>query len=196
MLLCSVLVAVVTDQYSGHEQHGPNAFLQTWKVNERAKLPQGLKDMLKTGREWKVSFESVKLSQETKERLPAWYHVGATGRMRWMNNTSLSKCLRNNHGIQTIEDLLKVSRRPRSMGMLRHRRKNCRCTDCREDRNAEGCRAPYLCVEAAERILNQIQEKWDPRMITVDDNLSLSKEQCRHNQTHCRQQERPPSTHL
>ncbi|KAI0345424.1 hypothetical protein BDW22DRAFT_1471023, partial [Trametopsis cervina] len=51
-------------------------FLQTWTVNASAKsnLPSFLKDLLNLAKEYKVSFNSIKLNAEAKRRMPLWLH--------------------------------------------------------------------------------------------------------------------------
>ncbi|KAJ7018664.1 hypothetical protein C8F04DRAFT_894320, partial [Mycena alexandri] len=57
-----------------------------------------------------------------------------------------------------------------------YRRRNCACNTCRSDRGA-GCDSPYKCHEEAVKILDCIDEKWDPRIAVNLPNPELTKEE-------------------
>ncbi|GBE83696.1 hypothetical protein SCP_0507520 [Sparassis crispa] len=89
-----------------------NIFLQTWKVNIQpsSHLPIFLKKLLKTGTKYKVTFGTLKPSKNLQSKLPIWYHFGAGERFRSLNNSPSGKCLRDNHNVATIGDLLKTTK--------------------------------------------------------------------------------------
>jgi hypothetical protein len=63
--------------------------------------------MPKTEKNFNLSFESLKLSDTLKKKLPAWYHIGVNHQVpSKLNITAASKCLRRQHKIQTIGDLV------------------------------------------------------------------------------------------
>jgi len=99
--------------------------------------PPKHRTMLKTGKEFNLNFEALKLPDSLKIKLPAWYHIGIKNLQNSkLNNTPGSKCLRDNHGTRTVGDLIKNTKRGRDNtpphGHLD--RKNCACKYCRSDR--------------------------------------------------------------
>ncbi|KAJ7469511.1 hypothetical protein FB451DRAFT_1176747 [Mycena latifolia] len=84
-----------------------------------------------------------------------------------------AKCLRNIHGVRTVGHILDIIQR----NYHRHsRRRNCACNSCRADRLL-GCDYPYKCQEEAIKILDCIDEKWDPRCTTNQPNAELTAEE-------------------
>jgi hypothetical protein len=74
-----------------------NVYLQTWKsgFHSGSTLPKSIQTMLKAGKDFNLSFESLKLSDMLKEKLPAWYYIGVNHQLSSkLNNTAASKCLR------------------------------------------------------------------------------------------------------
>ena len=85
-----------------------NTYLQSWNTSLHAtsKLSKDIIQMMKTGQKFGVSFEALKLSDLIKEQLPAWYHLGTGQHMVSLNNQSASKCLRDNHLVKTVGQLI------------------------------------------------------------------------------------------
>ena len=85
-----------------------NTYLQSWnpKLHMASKLFKDIIQMMKTGQKLGVSFEALKLSDLVKDQLPAWYHLGVGKHMASLNNQGASKCLRNNHCVKTVGDLV------------------------------------------------------------------------------------------
>jgi hypothetical protein len=54
-----------------------NIYLQSWKpgLHPVSTLPQNIRKMLKTGKEFNLNFEALKLPDSLKMKLPAWYHI-------------------------------------------------------------------------------------------------------------------------
>ena len=121
-----------------------NVYLQSWKpgLHSASTLPQNIKTMLKTGKEFNLNFEALKLSDSLKMKLPAWYHIGINNPPNnKLNNTAGSKCLRDNHGAKTVGDLTKNVKRGRDNTPPHHHldRINCACKYCKSDRQTHGC---------------------------------------------------------
>jgi exonuclease III len=144
-----------------------NVYLQTWKpsLHSRSNLPACIRTMLKTGKELNVNFESLKLSDALKLKLPIWYHIGVDRLLpNRLNNTQASKCLREKHKVKSVSDLIQNIKRGRDNSPL-HRhldRTNCACTYCQEDKSTYKCEAPNRCYNMAGRLLERIQPKWHP----------------------------------
>ena len=85
-----------------------NTYLQSWNLSLHAtsKLSKEIIQMMKTRQKFGVDFEALKLSDLVKEQLPAWYHLGTGQHMVSLNNQNASKCLRDNHLVKTVGDLV------------------------------------------------------------------------------------------
>ena len=85
-----------------------NLYLQSWNPNLHAtsKLPKDIIQMMKTRQKFGVNFEALKLSGLAKDRLPAWYHLNTGQQVVSLNNQNASKCLRDNHLVKTVGDLV------------------------------------------------------------------------------------------
>ncbi|EPS94794.1 hypothetical protein FOMPIDRAFT_25316, partial [Fomitopsis schrenkii] len=151
-----------------------NTFLQTWKpgLAGRTKLPKYLKRMLLTGKKYNACFAAIKLDTTLKTELPVWYHMGADAKLRRLNNTRISDCLRNNHRVQTVLDLLRLRRHTQTAYIPPEN--DCDCNDCGQDRR-RGCKHPFTCHEAAIKLLALVKPKWHPDHIGPMDGLTLTR---------------------
>lgn len=154
-----------------------NTFLQTWSPAS-ARLPEYLARMMTTAKRWNVSLAAVKLDHDAKAGLPIWYHLGALKKLRSMNNSHLSHCLRDRHGALLVADLLPLPRRAcfvaASAGGNDYLPDLCRCRACAADR-ATGCKGPHRCCRAARELLKLIRPKWDPADVCRQDGLTLTR---------------------
>ncbi|KAJ7127523.1 hypothetical protein C8R43DRAFT_897268, partial [Mycena crocata] len=116
--------------------------------------------------------DALDIDIELKREMPIWYHIGANTRM---NNSIASKCLRNNHKIRTIGDVIDFINRE-DQSRPHYQRINCACWLCKADRDC-GCRKPSSCQEQAIKLLNDIFPKWDPRRIIRQSNPPLDHDQ-------------------
>ncbi|KAJ7430777.1 hypothetical protein FB451DRAFT_1038724 [Mycena latifolia] len=147
-------------------------FTQTWSPLQR-KLPRALKQMIKTAAKFQLKFDALSLAKDVKEELPVWFNIGGKKDLNRHNNSNCAKCLRNIHGVRTVGHILDIIQR----NYHRHsRRRNCACNSCRADRLL-GCDYPYKCQEEAIKILDCIDEKWDPRCTTNQPNAELTAEE-------------------
>ncbi|KAH9833542.1 uncharacterized protein C8Q71DRAFT_712593, partial [Rhodofomes roseus] len=138
--------------------------------------------MLGVAKKHGVSLEAIKLSRTLKRSLPVWYHLGAEAKLRRLNNTSLSDCLRRTHGIKTVADALDFTMHTAIVDGLAPPETACTCTDCTEARS-KGCKNPEKCRLACNTILNQIKPKWDPLLTTHNDGLTLTARRKEENHT-------------
>ncbi|KAH9833095.1 uncharacterized protein C8Q71DRAFT_686284, partial [Rhodofomes roseus] len=156
-----------------------NTYLQSWgpATKGKTRLPKYLQTMMATGKKYNVSFAAIKLDRRLKEELPVWYHLGATKQLRRLNNTKVSDCLRQKHGVHVIANLLKVTETHipiinGQMGSEAQIENECECDKCEDLRN-KGCKHPETCRQAAARILGLIRPKWHPENEN-NDGLSLT----------------------
>ena len=89
-----------------------NLFLQMWdaptKGLQGSRLPTYIREMLTTAKKFNVHFTAVKISQDLKEKMPAWHHLGLTPRQYRKRK---SKCILNNHTVSMIIDMIKLAER-------------------------------------------------------------------------------------
>ena len=152
-----------------------NTYLQSWNTSLHAtsKLPEDIIQMMKTGQKFGVSFEALKLSDLVKEQLPAWYHLCTGQHMVSLNNQSASKCLRDNHLVKTVGQLIQHTKRERDPSAPRHsNRANYACNYCKHDRQYFNCATPNKCSLMARRLLDQLQPKWHPFNVPPIDGLT------------------------
>ncbi|KAH9838264.1 uncharacterized protein C8Q71DRAFT_682019, partial [Rhodofomes roseus] len=134
--------------------------------------------MLTTARKHNVSFAAIKLDSSMKEALPIWYHLGASKKLRSLNNTRVSDCLRDNHDVRLVADLLPLARRE-CYNIARAMSNDfvpeeCACDLCRSD-STRGCKNPMNCCKAAAFLLAQVQPKWHPDLVSPKDGLTLTR---------------------
>lgn len=53
---------------------------------------------------------------------------------------------------------------------------NCHSIACEYDREVLYCDAPNLCIIVAEKLLNRLTTKWDPRQEPADNELGMTEE--------------------
>ncbi|KAL1671128.1 hypothetical protein EV122DRAFT_189558, partial [Schizophyllum commune] len=144
-------------------------FLQSWKnlereVQSKRKMPRFIKALLEAAREHGVRLEGIAFSREILRRMPMWYHKYADKtRMNLIAAKSkATECLRDNHKLRTVGDF-ELMASHRSEPEHKMRRRSCPCETCDKLRTEDGCESPDACFERAERFLDTLSSKWDPR---------------------------------
>ena len=88
-----------------------------------------------------------------------------------ISNNKEAKCLRNNHRIKNVGQLLITTERQDR----NHRvRKNCPYQKCRDIRAESNCPNPHKCCNMAQTILNTLHPKWSPLHRVRADGLDLT----------------------
>ncbi|KAH9829972.1 uncharacterized protein C8Q71DRAFT_681820, partial [Rhodofomes roseus] len=137
--------------------------------------------MLKTAKKYKASFAAIKLDRHLKEQLPIWYHISATKELRRLDNTSLSKCLRRVHNVKTVADIARATRHDALIQTNEGEAdEKCPCDQCEMDRQM-GCKDPLRCRDAAGRLLNRLEQKWNPAERSPNDGLTLTTKKLKEN---------------
>lgn len=151
-----------------------NPFTQTWNAPTKPDLtahwPPELKAMMDSARTQHVSLEPIAPAQSLRETMPVWYHKGLYPErvahrvdMWEVMKYSNSKCLINNHHIQTMRDLyLHTESRDLPEEDEQHRDDVlCTCAPCVHERHT--CDDPSICFNMAE-ILRDVARstRWDP----------------------------------
>ncbi|KAH9832282.1 uncharacterized protein C8Q71DRAFT_679175, partial [Rhodofomes roseus] len=129
--------------------------------------------MMKVAKSHNTSLNAIKLSDELKSTLPIWYHISASKRLRRLDNTSLSKCLRNIHIIKSVADIVNMAKHTHLITGLSDDSSQCSCPKC-SDAYKKGCKHPLSCCEAAGRLLHSLDPKWMPGTNPANDGLTLT----------------------
>ena len=159
-------------------QNNPNArinqFLQTWhsRINKKKNnnpnnadppnIPNDLREMIKTAKKHGVRLEAIDPAPEVRANLPA---IRNTQTKASEKPDTLSdkhgKYLRNTHRIRTLQDVIDLTK---TTPNNHKRNKKCKCTKCKNIRQTtnSGCKHPNKCIERAAKLLETINEKWDP----------------------------------
>ncbi|KAG1758456.1 hypothetical protein EDD22DRAFT_783911, partial [Suillus occidentalis] len=116
-----------------------------------------------------MNFTPIKLAPHLKDQLPAWLHMGVPPRTY---NKSRDTCLQNNHKIKSIKDLRSISNRLTN-NTDHHKRSNCTCEHCKQDRYA-GCINPNKCATIASKIIANLRPKFNPTITPPKDDLTLT----------------------
>ncbi|KAJ7580507.1 hypothetical protein C8J56DRAFT_896497 [Mycena floridula] len=117
--------------------------------------PPLLKSMLHTAKLYGIDFIDIKLSWEVQGQMSTWSHPGEKKGERNRNNTSIALCLRNNHGVQKVEDLLKIQLRL-TLSIMTIGQK--------------------ICAIEAQTRLNQLLPKWNPLVNEADPGSCLQRQ--------------------
>ena len=161
-----------------------NTFLQTWKPHMRgARAVIGNEDiirMLKVGRKYQLTFQTIRLAPHLIKQLPAWHHPG-TEHTRTKSQTA--KCLIEVHEALTIADLIRISSRIRIPPLPRPHTPSawCNCPECVRDR-IKKCKNPHECATEAQKKIDALYPKYNP--LIPDENhgdLSLTASRKREN---------------
>ena len=83
-----------------------NTYLQTWspRANATSTLPPDLKTMLGMGKKCNLHLDALRIPDNVKKRLPAWYHLGAEDNPAGFNRARGPKCLKSKHQIRHLRE--------------------------------------------------------------------------------------------
>ncbi|EPS98431.1 hypothetical protein FOMPIDRAFT_58886, partial [Fomitopsis schrenkii] len=131
--------------------------------------------MIATAKKYGIQLEALRIGKALKKRLPAWYHLGAINKTKNLNNKKTSECMRNNHGVRVVADLVTLTTRDHNTTDWSNasEKTECTCEGCRNDER-KGCKNPVRCCEAAKEILDQLPPKWHPDREPQEDGLTLT----------------------
>ncbi|KAG2752633.1 hypothetical protein P692DRAFT_20724948, partial [Suillus brevipes Sb2] len=125
--------------------------------------------MLKSIRKHNISFAPLKLSENLKNQMPAWCHLGAPPNTY---HKIKDKCLKQTHNIISVKDLRDAA--TRLTNPVTHSAKaTCLCNACIDNRLA-GCKNPDKCARAAKRILDNLTPTFNPNTSPKKDDLTLT----------------------
>ena len=114
-----------------------NTYLQSWSamVDSRSNLPPDIRKMLNVGKKYNLNLNALRIPEEIKKKLPGWYHLGAENNPVGFNQSRAPKCLKQNHQVRTVGDLLKITNRLRraNPNNIHQDLRQCQCTSCSTD---------------------------------------------------------------
>ncbi|KAH6905948.1 ribonuclease H-like domain-containing protein [Coprinopsis sp. MPI-PUGE-AT-0042] len=144
-----------------------NMFLQTWDATTRAnrsRAPWIIRQILKSAKEYNVTFALKDLSDPLKREMPIWHHLGFGGADSFRQNSTHAACLRSTHEILSPQEACK-KRRKRKPYVPKKRpptpKKRCACEDCTVQRET-GCNDPEGCRVTATKIMGKLPAQWKP----------------------------------
>ncbi|KAJ7055506.1 hypothetical protein C8F01DRAFT_994097 [Mycena amicta] len=116
---------------------------------------------MKVVQKYGLEFEAIEPPGEIMGVLPLWHHHGHRPDKNQINNGETQRCLRQYHGVQTVNDGLAVVETLQTIehSPQRHRQ----CDLCTQDRDLHRWQNPHACAKTVEGRLSQILPKWDPR---------------------------------
>lgn len=115
--------------------------------------------MIKTAKKYAVNFYSLKPLQTVQLEMPLWYHLRADRNKLQINNNKRSRCLRTNHNVQVVGDVIQMLERLEAEDHVPFR--GCACASCKYDRDQK-CDNPHACASTAAYRLNQLLPSWNP----------------------------------
>ncbi|KNZ74460.1 hypothetical protein J132_06837 [Termitomyces sp. J132] len=155
-----------------------NFLLQDLKVGtqeQNESIPPSMKRMIKVMKKHKVTLTHCRLTPKPKLRMPIWHHTSLVGVKYPGYNSVPAKCMRNKHGIRTMEDLLQLVKHMNvSINPNHNPRKNCKCNECKEMRD-KGCRNPQRCSAYARKLLARMDHCWNPLNLGREEERGISK---------------------
>ncbi|KAJ3780466.1 hypothetical protein GGU10DRAFT_238611, partial [Lentinula aff. detonsa] len=79
-----------------------NWVLQNWHESDAkwAQIPRKAKSMINVLRKYNVGVEALKISKETKNKMPIWHHIDASSNHLWSKKSA--RCLRREHQVITV----------------------------------------------------------------------------------------------
>jgi ribonuclease HI len=182
----------MSDPKPDYEGKKTNFMLQNWTVPTQGRgwgheLPQSVVRMLKTANKHKATVEALRVDEKVLGLMPAWHHIG---KKRARRRNQRTDCIYETHGVRTIADLLKITKRiGRDKGAQKHSHNpRCKCNDCKSDR-ALGCPSPWRCAEEALEMLKDIKPKWNGLETRYEDGLTLNEREIEQNEISLEQRE-------
>jgi ribonuclease HI len=124
---------------------------QRWRVKIRTeKMPDSLRKMLYAAQKYNVKISVLRAPITLKLSMPAFFHPAI--KQKRINNSKASRCLRQNHGIETVGDLLDFARAD-------------------DNPMEERCQRTWRqCKQHAKKLINLLPDLWNPTTTTPAQN--------------------------
>ena len=156
-----------------------DVFLQTAYLRKRYSnrtLLNKIQDILNTGAKYNLALDTPRISINHNAQLPVWHHLGKLPRTRGHEYRCTAKCLRLNHEVNTVADLL--TQESQYEHPLHLKSNDCTCPTC-NNYCSSGCPHPNSCLKEASHLLQDISPKFSPHKTDHLDDESPSPEDVR-----------------
>lgn len=146
-----------------------NVFLQTWKTLRGLKAPKSTQKLLKLAQRYRVRPEGIEFSPEIRRQMPMWYHIDGDPKLRRLNHSATSRCLRISHGAITVGEIEKLAKVLNDEDHLPTA--ECPCNRCTRAVVEVNCANPHECFTRVKALLDTLSPKWHPdtKCIEEDD---------------------------
>ncbi len=148
------------------QEHDPrlNPFIQNWPPAKAARsLTESTKTLLKNARLLRVKVEVDEASEELKRKMPIWMHPGTKASERQSTFKEISKHLRTDHKIATVQDAFNLAR---TYIYANHQETSeCECQTCLDLEKEYSCKNPNACIQQTKHLINKLEDKWKPKIL-------------------------------
>ncbi|KAF5344335.1 hypothetical protein D9758_013247 [Tetrapyrgos nigripes] len=148
-----------------------NPLLQTWKTSPPKHLKTAaatdLHKLITSVKEFGIRQEGIAFSRLAMREMPIWYHRHAEKKIRQLNHSAASECLRSNHKMITVGQAEELAARLHDQN--HHPDNLCLCPQCIYISSRFNCIHPHACMLRAKDLLDTLPQKWDPRHIQPED---------------------------
>ncbi|KAL1678587.1 hypothetical protein EV122DRAFT_211674, partial [Schizophyllum commune] len=135
--------------------------------------------MFKVGKKYGVRILAPQPTPDLQSQLPIWYPIGQDPSKQRRYTSKESECLRTKHRVLTAGDARLLAQ---LLDNPRHKpRRNCKCNECWIIKQHTQCANPHKCATEADKLLDNLEKKWDPRT-EIKVVRPLTKRELRHNE--------------
>ncbi|RDB22893.1 hypothetical protein Hypma_009809 [Hypsizygus marmoreus] len=134
-----------------------SVFTQSW-IPAVEKLPHKIQKMLKAAKRYGVRLDALAYATQIKNELPIWFHIGADPKLSRLNNYYYSKCLRDQHGILTVGQMVDFTELSHPDHVV-DASIVCACPMCINEQAEIRCLDPRKCRVTAEGAVEDLTEE-------------------------------------
>ncbi|KAL1754245.1 hypothetical protein FB107DRAFT_216147 [Schizophyllum commune] len=135
-------------------------FIQSWRAVKGRSMPNTLREMIRVSDKYKLCVDVPRPWRDLRRQMPLWEHPHTQTARRNTIKTIKHRCLAHTHHIRSVGDAEDLSLHLQNSSHAA--RRNCRCDDCVQDREAQ-CPDPHGCAVLTSTMLGALDPKWDPR---------------------------------
>ncbi len=163
-LVADALMAInlPKSESSSNKEIRQSVFLQSWKTLTGTKSPKTIKKLFQTAKKFNVQPEGLAFNPSITTEMPIWHHVKADPKIKGLAKNDTSKCLMNNHKALKVGDIEVLVSSLENEGHTAD--PNCLCENCIRAGDISGCENPHGCYKQAEKLLNLLPSKWNPKL--------------------------------
>jgi hypothetical protein len=131
-----------------------NVFLQSWKTStgHQTEILKDLRDILQVSEKYGARPEGLAFSRDILREMPIWYHREGDKKLRKLNHSKASDCLRDKHKIRTVGHAMDTAAHGEEH--THRKRSNCACATCKKTRRETGCTNLNTCFKRAKELMD------------------------------------------